>query len=190
MPNAVLDHSLVVAVSAKMALMLASVPRGLVEAQATSAAESCLAGIESAWHLDKVVVHNSATSQTLTFKCKAWLDATSGDGRIERNFHPLVECSYRIELQTSDLRGAGTSANGVISLIGSLAEAGPFQMVNDGQTFQRGRLDVITLDGLPDIGAIQQVMPLRCTCSLARHWRRTSWSSAHNTGGSATCFSS
>ena len=115
-------------------------------------------GIESAWHLDKIVIHNSATNETVVFKCKAWLDATSGDGKLERNFYPLTNCSYKIELQTSDLRGAGTSANGVISLLGSLAEAGPFQLANDGQTFQRGSLDVMTLESVPDIGAIQQVM--------------------------------
>ncbi len=115
-------------------------------------------GIESAWHLDKIVIHNSATNETVVFKCKAWLDATSGEGKLERNFYPLTDCTYKIELQTSDLRGAGTSANGVISLLGSRAEAGPFQLANDGKTFQRGSLDVMTLDSVPDIGAIQQVM--------------------------------
>lgn len=72
-------------------------------------------------------------------------------------FHPLVDCSYKVELQTSDLLGAGTSANGVISLLGKLAEAGPIQLVNNGGSFQRGSLDVVTLDELPDIGPIQQV---------------------------------
>ena len=108
--------------------------------------------------MDKIVIHNSATNETVVFKCKAWLDATSGDGKLERNFYPLKDCSYKIELQTSDMRGAGTSANGVISLLGSLAEAGPFQLANDGKTFQRGSLEVMTLDSIPDIGAIQQVM--------------------------------
>lgn len=97
----------------------------------------------------------------MVFKCKAWLDATSGDGKLERNFYPLTDCTYKIELQTSDLRGAGTSANGVISLLGSLAEAGPFQLANDGKTFQQGSLDVMTLDSVPDIGVIQQVMLTR-----------------------------
>ncbi len=103
------------------------------------------------------MVHNSATDETVTFKCKAWLDATSGDGKLERNFYPLTDCSYRVQLQTSDLRSAGASAHGVISLIGKLAEAGPFQLANDGETFQRGSLDVMTLDGVPDIGPIEQV---------------------------------
>lgn len=105
-------------------------------------------------------MHNSATGETVLFKCTAWLDATSGDGRVERLFYPLKDCSYKVELQTSDLRGAGTSANGVISLIGKLAEAGPIQLVNTGSSFQRGSLDVMTLDELPDIGPIQQVMIL------------------------------
>ena len=110
-------------------------------------------------------MHNSATAQTVIFKCKAWLDSTSGDGKIERLFYPLVDCSYKIELQTSDVRGAGTSANGVISLIGKLAEAGPIQLVNDGSSFQRGSLDVLTLDDLSDIGPIQQVLS-SSPCSL------------------------
>lgn len=73
-------------------------------------------------------------------------------------FYPLVDCSYKVELQTSDLLGAGTSANGVISLLGKLAEAGPIQLVNSGGSFQRGSLDMMTLDNLPDIGSIQQVL--------------------------------
>lgn len=119
-----------------------------------------MTGVEAGWHLDKVKVHNSATNETVIFKCRAWLDATSGDGRIERMLYPLVDCSYKVELQTSDVPGAGTSANGVISLIGKLAEAGPIQLVNTGGSFQRGSLDVMTLDELPDIGPIQQVIAL------------------------------
>lgn len=117
----------------------------------------CAAGIEAAWHLDKIKVHTSATNQTVIFMCRAWLDATSGDGRLERMFYPLVDYTYKVELHTSDLLGAGTSANAVISLIGKLAEAGPFRMANDGNSFQRGGMDEMTLDGLPDIGPIQQV---------------------------------
>ena len=130
-----------------------------------------LPGIEAAWHLDRIKVRNSATSETVVFKCRAWLDATSGDGRIERNFYPLVDCTYKVELQTSDLLGAGTSANAVISLIGKLAEAGPIQLANSGDSFQRGGLDVMTLDDLPDIGPIQQVPNaslLEVTCNRAR----------------------
>lgn len=128
-----------------------------------------MTGIEAAWHLDKVKVHNSATNETVIFKCRAWLDATSGDGRIERMFYPLVDCSYKVELQTSDLLGAGTSANGVISLIGKLAEAGPIQLVNTGGSFQRGSLDMMTLDELPDIGPIQQVMGPAVTATCTRN---------------------
>lgn len=123
----------------------------------------CAAGIQAAWHLDKIKVHNSATNQTVIFKCRAWLDATSGDGRLERMFYPLADCTYKVELQTSDLLGAGTSANAVISLIGKLAEAGPVQLANDGNSFQRGGLDEMTLDDLPDIGPIQQV-PMQLSC--------------------------
>ena len=104
------------------------------------------------------MVSNSTTGESVTFKCKAWLDATSGDGKRERNLYPLTDCSYKIELQTGDHEAAGTAANGVISLIGRLAEAGPFQLANDGSSFQRGSLDVLTLDGLPDIGPIEQVI--------------------------------
>lgn len=133
-----------------------------------------MTGIEAAWHLDKVKVHNSATKETVIFKCRAWLDATSGDGRTERMFYPLVDCSYKVELQTSDLLGAGTSANGVISLIGKLAEAGPVQLFNHGESFQQGSLDTITLDELPDIGPIQQVLRTAATASWKElaplHW--------------------
>ena len=57
------------------------------------------AGIESAWHLEKVQVLNGKTGELVTFKCRAWLDATSEDGLIERDFYPMTECSYKLELQ-------------------------------------------------------------------------------------------
>ena len=89
-------------------------------------------------------------------------------------FYPLVHCSYKVELQTSDLLGAGTSANGVISLLGKLAEAGPIQLVNNGGNFQRGSLDVMTLDDLPDIGAIQQVLGSILTePAFTARWKET-----------------
>ena len=74
-------------------------------------------------------------------------------------------------LQTSDKRGAGTSANGVISIIGSLAEAGPVQLVNNGNSFQRGQLDEITVEELPDVGHIQQVRkPWPVACRLCANY--------------------
>ena len=66
------------------------------------------AGIESAWHLEKVQVLNGKTGELVTFKCRAWLDATSEDGLIEREFYPMTDCSYKLELQVSPvLRWAG-----------------------------------------------------------------------------------
>lgn len=60
-----------------------------------------LTGIESAWHLERVQVLNSSTGELVTFKCRAWLDATSEDGLIEREFYPMTECTYKLELQAS-----------------------------------------------------------------------------------------
>lgn len=44
---------------------------------------------------------NGKTGELVTFKCRAWLDATSEDGLIEREFYPMTECSYKLELQVS-----------------------------------------------------------------------------------------
>lgn len=55
-------------------------------------------------------------------------------------------------------RDAGTSANGFITIIGTECEAGPCRLLNTGINFQRGQLGVFTLDALPDVGSIEQVM--------------------------------
>lgn len=57
------------------------------------------AGVESAWHLERVQVHNEATGQLVTFRCRAWLDTMSGDGLIKRTFCPATDCDYKLELQ-------------------------------------------------------------------------------------------
>lgn len=62
-------------------------------------ADDTHAGIESAWHLRRVQVLNSKTGELVTFKCQAWLDTTSEDGLIERDFYPVTDCSYLVELQ-------------------------------------------------------------------------------------------
>ncbi len=58
--------------------------------------------------------------------CDRWLCVDSGDGRIERELHPLpaseegacqgVWSKWTIHVWTSDMRGAGTDANVTIQV--------------------------------------------------------------------------
>lgn len=55
--------------------------------------------------------------------CDRWLCMDSGDGRIERELHPLhspqdkgASSQWTVHVWTSDLRGAGTDANVTIQV--------------------------------------------------------------------------
>ena len=68
------------------------------------------------------------TDSTQVFPCGLWMCMDSGDGRIERELHPLItddkngQCSngkWTVHIWTSDIRGAGTDANVTLKVLGS-----------------------------------------------------------------------
>ena len=83
-----------------------------------------------------------------------------------------VRCCYRLDLQTSDVSGDRLAGSVSVALIGELGSAGPFELsagsggtADDGPrgsgwsaggVFERGALDSFLLEGIPDLGAIQE----------------------------------
>lgn len=84
-----------------------------------------------------------------------------------------VRCCYRLDLQTSDAPGNRLAGSASMALIGELGSAGPFELSTGsgdaagggpggsarsggGGVFERGALDSFLLEGLPDLGAIQE----------------------------------
>eukprot|EP00873_Tetraselmis_striata_P010472 jgi/Tetstr1/430736/TSEL_020527.t1 len=117
-------------------------------------------GMGAAWLLASVEVYNRATGARVFFPCNQWLDKKHG---LSRTLTPgrSVEstgCTYKLEIKTSDVRGAGTDANVQVKLIGEKAEAGPVKLTakqtayGSRNLFERNQLDVFTIKALPDTG--------------------------------------
>ena len=82
-----------------------------------------------------------------------------------------MRCCYRLDLQTSDVPGSRLAGSVSVALTGELGSAGPFELSAGsgnaadggpgsgsagGGVFERGALDSFLLEGLPDLGAIQE----------------------------------
>ena len=90
-----------------------------------------------------------------------------------------ARCCYRLDLQTSDLPASRLAGSAVVVLVGELGRAGPFELSGGGGGggggdggqaiggggawvgFAPGALDSFFLEGLLDLGAIQEARPTR-----------------------------
>jgi hypothetical protein len=74
--------------------------------------------------------------------------------------HAAAACTYRLDVQTSDLPGSQLAGAVSVALLGERARAGPFELRGGGGAgFARGALDSFLLEGLPDLGAVQEARP-------------------------------
>ena len=123
-------------------------------------------GSSPGWHLKYVVVTNIRTNgdeaegrgvgsngvpptDRFVFLCDKWLDSTEGDRKTERVLDVVsaedmatMAVLYRITIQTSDKRGAGTDANVYCKLIGEKRSTDIIKLDNGGKNnFERGMTD-------------------------------------------------
>eukprot|EP00887_Chlorella_sp_A99_P006398 scaffold3.g6398.t1 len=121
--------------------------------------------------LAKVALFCSASGEAATFHCtpEVWL-SSQDDFDYEFDAAPAAAagaqgrgegggpCRYRVEVQTSDLRRAGTRGHVYLTVLGDHGAAGPFMLSNAGGAhFQRGQLDAFEVGAAPDVGTIRQV---------------------------------
>lgn len=126
-------------------------------------------GLSPGWHLDQVVVLNKTSGAEYAFVCKGWVEATGGAGQgasilLEATSGEAVNTrtakdAYRVEVITSDVRGAGTGANVFFEMFGSDGRSsGKHQLVNDSKScFERGTSDSFVLR-CRDLGLIDRVV--------------------------------
>ncbi|KAG2432966.1 hypothetical protein HXX76_008694 [Chlamydomonas incerta] len=115
-------------------------------------------GKNPAWHLLKVVVTSTHPEEpeVTTFICNQWLQDP------DRAVHPAVELlpggelpvtlHYKVEVVTSDIKGAGTESKVFLELRGVGGKLGPVHLDNPS-AFERGATDTFILDG-PDLGEL------------------------------------
>ncbi|WIA17082.1 hypothetical protein OEZ85_013981 [Tetradesmus obliquus] len=139
-------------------------------------------GLGPAWFLQGLELQNLSSGAKYVFKVSAWLDVQSGCSRTLKAVQQqqgqgllgkqgarggLSSCSYQLEIQTSDVEGAGTDAAVFVQLAGAQGESEAMQLqaagssstgINARALFQRGSLDVFILRGLPDVGALTHLL--------------------------------
>lgn len=96
-------------------------------------------GKSPSWFLHGVELAHIAKGIQYTWRAATWLDAQSGCSRTfkaaqaqQGSLNPQRQqhssCSYQLEVQTSSIEGAGTSANVFVQLGGVLCEADAVQL--------------------------------------------------------------
>jgi hypothetical protein len=136
------------------------------------------------WLLNSVLVTNKKTGQSWFFPCGLWFARDTGDGQVSRNLFPegserakaqegLKMRRYRIEVKTSDLRGAGTDANVYLNFISEgpggkdvMSEA--FKLDNSANNFERNQVDVFEIDA--KIGQIKAIQIGHDNTGLGASW--------------------
>ena len=119
-------------------------------------------GAGPGWHLDQVMIL-SAGQKPLVFNCDDWLDSTVGDGQTSRTLFPQGVkdvksrmCRYKVDVFTSDIRGAGTDANVSIELFGEASSSGRRPLETSRNNFERGREDTFFIDTV-ELGELRRV---------------------------------
>ncbi|KAG2501257.1 hypothetical protein HYH03_001064 [Edaphochlamys debaryana] len=122
-------------------------------------------GRNPAWHLQKVVItsEHPEEPEVYVFVCNQWIHD------VVRENHPTVELfpggevpdtlHYKIEVVTSDIKGAGTESKVYLEMRGSKGKIGPVHLDNP-IAFERGATDTFIVDG-PAIG---ELLSLVVTC--------------------------
>ena len=122
--------------------------------------------------LESVTVTNKKTGQTWFFPCGLWFARDVGDKQVMRTLFPqgserakaqegIKMRRFRIEVRTSDIRGAGTDANVYLNFISEgpgnkdvMSEA--FKLDNSANNFERSMIDIFEIDAkIGQIKAIQ-----------------------------------
>ncbi|XP_064294800.1 lipoxygenase homology domain-containing protein 1 [Phalacrocorax carbo] len=144
-------------------------------------------GLNSGWHLDRVAIRrllpNGKGSETVTFPCERWLAKSEDDGEIIRELvpsdifteklmkdgtlkqieeeveDPLEVHTYKINVFTGDMYGAGTDANVFLNIYGDLGDTGERKLSKSETNFnkfERGQEDTFTIQAV-DLGILYKI---------------------------------
>uniref|UniRef100_A0A8C9SD10 Lipoxygenase homology PLAT domains 1 n=1 Tax=Scleropages formosus TaxID=113540 RepID=A0A8C9SD10_SCLFO len=118
-------------------------------------------GVSAGWYCDKVIVYCPFTGIEQTFPCSKWMDASKGDGLIERELYEMVSLRrkrqkkhpWSLWIWTSDIKGAGTDAEVSLQIYGEKGKSDEMKLDNKSDNFEQGQLDKFMIE-LPDLGKL------------------------------------
>lgn len=121
---------------------------------AAACALPCSQGPSPSWHLDYVEVVERAVGKSVWFPCKRWLSSDLEDGMTQRtlaatdrNPEEAVE-DYKVEVVTSNIRGAGTDSNIWLVIHGVAGSSSRKGLRGPLEAFGRGCHDTFVLKRL------------------------------------------
>uniref|UniRef100_A0A383W527 PLAT domain-containing protein n=1 Tax=Tetradesmus obliquus TaxID=3088 RepID=A0A383W527_TETOB len=115
-------------------------------------------GAAPAWHLSHVEVSNHATGARAVFYANAWLDVKLGTATLllkagGADGQGAAQNKWKLSVQTSDVRGAGTDADISAILVGEQGSSKEMRLESSADNFERGKVDEFVLDlGTTDVG--------------------------------------
>lgn len=122
-------------------------------------------GFGDGWHLKEVIVDAPKLGKRWKFPCNRWFDKSEDDGRIERFLEPSdlgneeyqPKVMYEVDVFTSDLAGADTTANPYIVIYGEDMKTEKMELCRNKaerrDKFKRGQVDRFCLE-LDDVGEV------------------------------------
>uniref|UniRef100_A0A8D0DE08 Lipoxygenase homology PLAT domains 1 n=1 Tax=Sander lucioperca TaxID=283035 RepID=A0A8D0DE08_SANLU len=119
------------------------------------------------WFLDRILMQNLSTEEIYLFTYENWLSKTKGPKRTKVcelaavvDEEEMVEkTTYIIQVQTSDVGGAGTDANVFLMVFGEYGDTGtlPLKESTNRNKFERKMKDVFRFPDMLSLGELSKV---------------------------------
>uniref|UniRef100_A0A3Q2ZDP0 Lipoxygenase homology PLAT domains 1b n=1 Tax=Kryptolebias marmoratus TaxID=37003 RepID=A0A3Q2ZDP0_KRYMA len=124
-------------------------------------------GCRPDWFLDRILLRNLTTEEEYLFTYENWLSKTKGPKRTKVCELPAVvddeemveKTSYIVQVQTSDVGGAGTDANVFLILFGEYGDTGTLALKEstNRNKFERKMKDVFRFPDMLSLGELSKV---------------------------------
>ena len=118
-------------------------------------------GFGAGWHMQSLTITDTNTGVETIFVCDMWFAKDEGDGEIVRTLVPTgaaaAKVKYKIQVVTSDLRGAGTDASVYMYLNGDLGKSAKLAVDSSANDHERNTTCTVFKE-LPELGEISSIV--------------------------------
>ncbi|KAL4225451.1 Lipoxygenase y domain-containing protein 1 [Mactra antiquata] len=116
------------------------------------------------WYLEKIELRNMATGTLSVFNCQGWFSKSKGElsrdiPAKERGKVLIDKTNYKVNVKTSNVKGAGTDANVYVTLFGDNGDSGSLHLKKSEtfkDPFENDQLDVFTFNNLLSLGELSK----------------------------------
>ncbi|XP_062984875.1 lipoxygenase homology domain-containing protein 1 [Elgaria multicarinata webbii] len=119
-------------------------------------------GLQAGWHLASVEISVPVHGKLYNFPCNRWLDTNEADGKVEIEVYPseIMEIeklvNYEVNVETGDVRNAGTNANIFMQIYGELGKTEVLILQNRSNNYERGASETFKIEAL-EVGKVYKI---------------------------------